>query len=116
MFRATAFLNAAKAVRDMIEWNGMWARKPHEREFAAARISTHFVAKNLEARGVEKIDVRFVSGCRIIRRILSLISCARPTSWHGPDGHLTIKCYRADGSFVTTHHVFQTDEEYNMKK
>jgi hypothetical protein len=48
------------------------------------------------------------------------ISC-RPTGWHGESGaaavggHIVIDFYRWNGIFVTTQHIYQSDDAYGYR-
>ncbi|KAF8808464.1 hypothetical protein BYT27DRAFT_7188992 [Phlegmacium glaucopus] len=94
--RATAVLQALKTITMSIFQGNSAAQA-----FAQTRIHRHYALKNLEARGAEIAEVA-------------------PTEWHGEGGksgnnktgHLTVRFKKRDGTFVTTHHVYQDDSHY----
>ncbi|KAF8797333.1 hypothetical protein BYT27DRAFT_7219267 [Phlegmacium glaucopus] len=84
---------------EQITWNHLYAAHPDQREFAETRIRLHFKRRKLAKRGAVKASVR-------------------PTGWHGESGlataggHIVVDWYRLDGTHVTTHHVYPTDDAY----
>ncbi|KAH9171204.1 hypothetical protein EDB89DRAFT_1907214 [Lactarius sanguifluus] len=90
----------------LILWGSLYAAQPSMRELLDARICTHF--NHLEwfftCNGVE------VARPRLIR-------------FHGEggnaesdDSHVTVDFCKQDGTHVTTHHIYCTDEGYKGYK
>ncbi|KAF8814893.1 hypothetical protein BYT27DRAFT_7249661 [Phlegmacium glaucopus] len=83
-----------------IDWNNLYAAQPHQRHFTEARIRSHFTRKRLESRGIVRASVR-------------------PTGWHGESGaarsggHVVVDFQLSDGSHVTTHHIYPSDDAYH---